>query len=166
MLADGQQIAVAGIHPDTKEPFRWRNGLSPVNTSRAELPLVDEDEVRAMLDLIAEELKNKLKWVEADAAPAADANGHDTGAAYVPISEREHARRRLPFHQVRDGCSAQNRRQRSSLQVWLTWPSIVQSFRCEIDKSLLNPLRPSIDICRHYLDGLVVGYVGRRAGGR
>ena len=88
VLADGQQIAVAGIHPDTKEPFRWRNGLSPVNTSRAELPLVDEDEVRAMLDLIAEELKNKLKWVEADAAPAADANGHDTGATYVPISER------------------------------------------------------------------------------
>ena len=72
------------------------------------------------------------------------------------------------FHQVRhhDGCSAQNRRQRSSLQVWLTWPCIVQSFRGEIDKSLLNPLRPSIDICRHYLDGLVVGYVGRRAGGR
>ena len=88
MLADGQQIAVAGIHPDTKEPFRWRNGLSPVNTSRAELPLVNEDEVRAMLDLIAEELKNRLKWVEADAAPAADANGHDTGATYVPISER------------------------------------------------------------------------------
>ena len=41
-----------------------------------------------MLDLIAEELKNKFRWVEADAAPAADANGHDTGATYVPISER------------------------------------------------------------------------------
>src|SRR5215472_2161832 len=24
ILADGQQIAVAGIHPDTKEPFLWR----------------------------------------------------------------------------------------------------------------------------------------------
>ena len=78
VLADGQQIAVAGIHPDTKEPFRWRGGLSPVNTPRDELPLVDEDEIRAILDLCAEELKNKLGWVELDAAPAADANGHDS----------------------------------------------------------------------------------------
>ena len=57
MLADGQQIAVAGIHPDTKEPFRWRGGLSPVNTPRSELPLVDEDEIRAILALITDELK-------------------------------------------------------------------------------------------------------------
>src|SRR5262249_56194997 len=50
VLADGQQIAVAGIHPDTKEPFRWRGGLSPVNTPRSELPLIDDGEIRAILD--------------------------------------------------------------------------------------------------------------------
>jgi hypothetical protein len=70
VLADGQQIAVAGIHPDTKEPFRWRGGLSPVNTPRSELPLVDENEVDAILDLCVEELKTRLGWREIDAAPA------------------------------------------------------------------------------------------------
>ena len=39
VLADGQQIAVAGIHPDTKEPFRWRGGLSPANTHAASCQL-------------------------------------------------------------------------------------------------------------------------------
>ena len=89
VLADGQQIAVAGVHPDTKEPFGWRGGLSPVNTLRSELPLVDDDgEVRAILDLIAEELEKQLGWVEADRLPTTDANGQDVGSAYVPISER------------------------------------------------------------------------------
>src|SRR5262249_47040439 len=86
VLADGQQIAVAGIHPNTKKPFRWRGGLSPVNTLRANLPLVDQDEVRAMLDLVTDELKTRLSWVEADTAPAADANGHEAEAIYIPIS--------------------------------------------------------------------------------
>jgi hypothetical protein len=89
VLADGQQIAVAGVHPDTKEPFCWRGGLSPVNTPRSELPLVDDDgEVRAILDLIAEELENQLGWVEADGAPTADANGQDV--ARVCFNFRAH----------------------------------------------------------------------------
>ena len=42
MLGDGQQIAVAGNHPDTGTPYTWRGGRSPVNTPRALAPLVDE----------------------------------------------------------------------------------------------------------------------------
>ena len=61
--------------------------------------------------------------------------------------------------------AAPNQRQRSSLQVWLTRPRVVQSFRREVDKPFLNPLWMSIDVCRHDLDGLVITYVGRRAGG-
>jgi hypothetical protein len=30
VLGDGQQLAVAGIHPDTGKPFVWRDGKSPV----------------------------------------------------------------------------------------------------------------------------------------
>ena len=88
VLGDGQQIAVAGIHPDTKEPFRWRGGLSPVNTPRDELPLVDKDEIRTILDLCVEELKTWLGWCEVKAEPVVDTNGHDAGATYVPVSER------------------------------------------------------------------------------
>ena len=50
VLGDGQQVAVAGIHPDTGKPYRWRDGLSPVSTPLDELPLVDETEMRAFVD--------------------------------------------------------------------------------------------------------------------
>ena len=86
VLGDGQQLAVAGTHPDTREPYVWKGGRSPVNTPRAELPLVDEDEICTILDLCARELKAKLGWGELDVAPAADTNGYD--ATYTPISER------------------------------------------------------------------------------
>jgi hypothetical protein len=86
VLGDGQQLVVAGTHPDTREPYVWKGGRSPVNTPRAELPLVDEDKIRTILDLCAGELKAKLGWGELDVAPAADTNGYD--ATYTPISER------------------------------------------------------------------------------
>src|SRR5215471_8461695 len=41
-----------------------------------------------MLDLVTDELKTQLSWVEAETLSAVDLNGHDAGAAYVPISER------------------------------------------------------------------------------
>ena len=88
VLGDGQQLAVAGTHPDTREPYVWKGGRSPVNTPRAELPLVDEDEIRTILDLCAGELKAKLGWGELDVAPAADTNGYEASATYTPISER------------------------------------------------------------------------------
>jgi hypothetical protein len=84
VLGDGQQIAVAGIHPDTKEHFRWRGGFSPANTPRDELPTIDEDEICAVLDLCVDELKTQLGW--SDATPTADT--HNTEAIYVRISER------------------------------------------------------------------------------
>src|SRR5262249_40782098 len=86
VLCDGQQLAVAGTHPDTREPYVWKGGRSPVNTPRVELPLIDEDEIRTILDLCADELKAKLGWGEIDAAPAVDSNGCD--GAYTPLSKR------------------------------------------------------------------------------
>jgi hypothetical protein len=72
LLADGQQLAAAGIHPDTHKPFAWRGGRSPVNTPRAALPPVTEVEVIAILDLVAEQLRTKLRWtVQTMAEPAA-----------------------------------------------------------------------------------------------
>jgi hypothetical protein len=62
VLANGQQLAAAGIHPDINKPFAWRGGRSPVNTARAALPLVTEAEVVALLDLCIEQLRTKLGW--------------------------------------------------------------------------------------------------------
>ena len=77
VLGDGQQLAVAGVHPDTQGLMSGR-AVSLRSTLRAiELPLVDDDEIRTILDLCTDELKTKLGWGEADAAPTADTNGHD-----------------------------------------------------------------------------------------
>ena len=62
VLGDGQQLAVAGIHPDTGKPYVWQGGRSPVNTPRAELPPADD--VETILDLCVAELKAKLGWTE------------------------------------------------------------------------------------------------------
>jgi hypothetical protein len=87
VLGDGQQLAVAGIHPDTNKPFAWRGGRSPVNTPRAALPLVTEAEVVALLDLCVEQLRTKLGWRAEAAAPATD-GGAPADGAYVPMEER------------------------------------------------------------------------------
>jgi hypothetical protein len=42
VLGDGQQLAVAGNHPDTGQPYVWRGGRSPVNTAHDLLPPADD----------------------------------------------------------------------------------------------------------------------------
>jgi hypothetical protein len=88
VLCDGQQLAVAGTPPDTREPYVWKGGRSPVNTPRANLPLIDEDEIRTILHLCASELKARLGWGGLDVAAAAATNGYVVGPTDTPISER------------------------------------------------------------------------------
>jgi RecA-family ATPase len=49
ILCDGQQLVVAGIHPETKRPYRWHGG-EPGKTTREELPYVREADMRAFAD--------------------------------------------------------------------------------------------------------------------
>ena len=51
-LCDGQQIVVDGIHPDTKEPYRWFGG-TPGEIKHDDLPYIHEAEARALVDDIA-----------------------------------------------------------------------------------------------------------------
>jgi hypothetical protein len=46
ILCQGQQLAVAGAHPDTGEPFVWRDGDSVATIPYSQLPLVDEVNVQ------------------------------------------------------------------------------------------------------------------------
>jgi hypothetical protein len=85
VLANGQQLAAAGIHPDINKPFAWRGGRSPVNTARAALPLVTEAEVVALLDLCIEQLRTKLGWrVELVSEPPAK----DGATPDIPLADR------------------------------------------------------------------------------
>src|SRR5262249_48830073 len=52
-LGDGQQLVVAGIHPDTKQPYRWHGGeLGRIR--RDDLPLITADEARALVEELVE----------------------------------------------------------------------------------------------------------------
>jgi hypothetical protein len=50
VLGNGQQVVVAGIHPDTNRPYFWQEGRSPVNTPRDQLPSVTEADARALVN--------------------------------------------------------------------------------------------------------------------
>ena len=49
ILGDGQQVVVAGIHPETGKPYAWFGG-EPWQVSAAELPAIGEAAARAFID--------------------------------------------------------------------------------------------------------------------
>jgi hypothetical protein len=60
-LADGQLIAVAGRHPDTRQPYRWDS--SPLwEVPREELPCVREAEAHGLVEEIAEMLAREFGY--------------------------------------------------------------------------------------------------------
>jgi hypothetical protein len=54
-LADGQQLCVAGVHPDTGQPYRWL-GRELWTVPREDLPTISGAEATAMVDEIVEML--------------------------------------------------------------------------------------------------------------
>jgi AAA domain/Bifunctional DNA primase/polymerase, N-terminal len=81
VLGDGQQLAVAGVHPDTNKPYVWMGGRSPVNTARDLLPSADD--IATILNLCVDELKAKLGWAETERAAQPDISGDRP-----PLNER------------------------------------------------------------------------------
>jgi hypothetical protein len=85
VLADGQQVVVAGAHPDTQAPYAWRWGHSPVTIAHNKLPLIDSDEAHSIIDECVGELEKRLGWKLAGGASAAAINNI---VLFAPISER------------------------------------------------------------------------------
>jgi hypothetical protein len=53
LLASGQQLVVHGIHPETREPYRWFGG-SPWTIAHDELPYISAEEARHLIvDIVA-----------------------------------------------------------------------------------------------------------------
>jgi hypothetical protein len=68
LLGDGQQVVVDGIHPETKQPYRWFGG-EPWRYRRDELPYISEDEARALIDDAATLLSTAFGYTRTAAAP-------------------------------------------------------------------------------------------------
>jgi hypothetical protein len=77
-LADGQQLVVDGIHPETKQPYRWFGGeLGKVR--REELPYIREQEARELVDALVEMLIREHGYQRASERPR-KGNGGTSGA--------------------------------------------------------------------------------------
>jgi hypothetical protein len=100
ILATGQQIVVAGIHPDTKREYSWHGGM-PGEIERECLPYVREADVRAFVDAAAALLIGEFGFTSKDNNKRHKANGGEqpqpNGAA--GIREKAYAQAAL------DGCA-------------------------------------------------------------
>jgi hypothetical protein len=79
LLANGAQLAVAGIHPDTGKPYSWFGGeLGQI--TREELPDIREDEAHALVDELIEILIRDFGYKRAPTRPQkGGTNGRGTG---------------------------------------------------------------------------------------
>jgi Bifunctional DNA primase/polymerase, N-terminal len=73
ILADGQQLVVAGIHPDTKQPYHWHGG-EPGEFKREDLPYVREGDARDFLGEATTLLIEQFDFKLADDVDADDAD--------------------------------------------------------------------------------------------
>jgi hypothetical protein len=83
-LGDGQQIAVAGIHPDTRQPYRWQ-GEALWQVPWDELPYIRESAARALIEEIGEMLCREFGYHEAERATA-PVKPHTQHGALVAIT--------------------------------------------------------------------------------
>ena len=60
-LGDGQQLVVDGIHPETKQPYRWHGGV-PWDIPHAELPYIHPHEAAEWVDKIAQILVTQFNY--------------------------------------------------------------------------------------------------------
>jgi Family of unknown function (DUF5906)/Bifunctional DNA primase/polymerase, N-terminal len=67
-LADGQQVVVAGIHPETKQPYRWHGG-EPGQIAREDLPYIREEEARELVAAALEILVRDFGYTRAPERP-------------------------------------------------------------------------------------------------
>ena len=81
-LGNGQQLVVAGIHPDTGKPYSWFGG-ELYKTRREHLPYIRELEAGAPVDELVEILVREFGYKRAPTRPKANGGGkpHDGGGA-------------------------------------------------------------------------------------
>ena len=67
-LGDGQQVVVAGTHPDTHKPYRWFGG-EPGEIAHESLPYIRETEARELIERAADLLVADHGYIRAAARP-------------------------------------------------------------------------------------------------
>ena len=79
LLANGQQLAAFGTHPETKRAYVWHGG-EPGKTTRESLPYIREADARQFMTDAVQLLVNEYSYsAKAEMKTADDAGAHDEG---------------------------------------------------------------------------------------
>ena len=91
LLAEGQQVVVHGIHPDTREPYQWLDG-TPGSVKRDELPPITEVEAQTLVnDVVALMLEHGYQ--------VSNEQQHRQHAHRLRLPHNQHPRRSRPARQ-------------------------------------------------------------------
>jgi RecA-family ATPase len=77
VLADGQQLVLFGVHPDTHQPYRWHGG-EPGQIRREDLPYVRQLDVQKFLDDAAKLLIDEHGYRRPQERSKSNGAGNDT----------------------------------------------------------------------------------------
>ncbi len=80
-LGLGQQVVVAGIHPDTHKSYRWHGG-EPGPIARKDLPYIRETEARELIERAAAMLVADFGYVRAAERPRRKKSSESYGTAH------------------------------------------------------------------------------------
>jgi len=83
-LGDGQQLVVAGIHPDTKQPYRWHGG-EPGRIRRDDLPAITADAARALIEDLVELLVKDFGYSRPTKRKRAGAQADSGGSDWADL---------------------------------------------------------------------------------
>jgi hypothetical protein len=77
LLAEGQQVVVHGIHPDTHAPYQWSDG-NPGSVKRDELPLITEAEAQKLVNDVVAVMLNHGYQIADEGKRKRNGTGDDT----------------------------------------------------------------------------------------
>jgi hypothetical protein len=77
-LADGQQVVVNGVHPETGKRYHWHGG-EPGEIARTDLPSIREEEAQRLIDGIVDLLVRDFNYQRARGRPRKRGKGKSKG---------------------------------------------------------------------------------------
>lgn len=84
ILGDGQQLVVAGIHPDTRKPYTWNAG-TPCEIPRADLPYCTREDIQKFVDEVGALLVREFGYQIVGGAAQGNGNGHGGGGTSTSL---------------------------------------------------------------------------------
>ena len=105
VLCDGQQYIADGVHPDTNQPYTWRDDADLLSGARADLPLLEEETARRFI-AEASAIMTGAGWIQVDAQGRPKKKSKANGKAKASKPETSTADSIYYRSALKDECAA------------------------------------------------------------